>query len=114
VGRAPEEAFASVEYIMRDVEYGWILRYLHSTGASAFFVVVYLHMFRGLLYGSYQKPRELVWLFGMLIYLALMASRSATCSIASTRLCPTTRIPKSAEVGILAPLPGGCASRLCP
>ncbi|WP_060479580.1 MULTISPECIES: cytochrome b [Pseudomonas] len=68
-----EEAFASVEYIMRDVEYGWILRYMHSTGASAFFIVVYLHMFRGLLYGSYQKPRELVWLFGMLIYLALMA-----------------------------------------
>ena len=68
-----EEAFASVEYIMRDVEYGWILRYLHSTGASAFFVVVYLHMFRGLLYGSYQKPRELVWIFGMLIYLMLMA-----------------------------------------
>ncbi|MFS0828618.1 cytochrome b [Pseudomonas phoenicis] len=68
-----EEAFASVEYIMRDVEYGWILRYLHSTGASAFFIVIYLHMFRGLLYGSYQKPRELVWLFGMLIYLALMA-----------------------------------------
>ncbi|MBP2264140.1 ubiquinol-cytochrome c reductase cytochrome b subunit [Pseudomonas hunanensis] len=68
-----EEAFASVEYIMRDVEYGWILRYLHSTGASAFFIVVYLHMFRGLMYGSYQKPRELVWLFGMLIYLALMA-----------------------------------------
>lgn len=68
-----EGAFASVEYIMRDVEYGWILRYLHSTGASAFFVVVYLHMFRGLLYGSYQKPRELVWIFGMLIYLALMA-----------------------------------------
>ena len=68
-----EGAFASVEYIMRDVEYGWILRYLHSTGASAFFVVVYLHMFRGLLYGSYQKPRELVWIFGMLIYLVLMA-----------------------------------------
>ncbi|WP_207937095.1 cytochrome bc complex cytochrome b subunit [Pseudomonas sp. 51_B] len=68
-----EEAFASVEYIMRDVEYGWILRYMHSSGASAFFIVVYLHMFRGLLYGSYQKPRELVWLFGMLIYLALMA-----------------------------------------
>ncbi|MFG0382996.1 cytochrome bc complex cytochrome b subunit [Pseudomonas sp. zbq_18] len=68
-----EEAFASVEYIMRDVEYGWIIRYLHSTGASAFFVVVYLHMFRGLLYGSYQKPRELVWIFGMLIYLCLMA-----------------------------------------
>ena len=68
-----EEAFASIEYIMRDVPYGWILRYLHSTGASAFFIVVYLHMFRGLLYGSYQKPRELVWVFGMLIYLALMA-----------------------------------------
>ena len=68
-----EEAFASVEYIMRDVEYGSILRLLHSTGASAFFIVVYLHMFRGLLYGSYQKPRELVWLFGMMIYLALMA-----------------------------------------
>jgi len=68
-----EEAFASVEYIMRDVEYGWIIRYLHSTGASAFFVVVYLHMFRGILYGSYQKPRELVWIFGMMIYLALMA-----------------------------------------
>jgi ubiquinol-cytochrome c reductase cytochrome b subunit len=68
-----EEAFASVEYIMRDVDYGWIIRYLHSTGASAFFVVVYMHMFRGLLYGSYQKPRELVWLFGMLIYLMLMA-----------------------------------------
>ena len=66
-------AFASVEYIMRDVEYGSILRLLHSTGASAFFIVVYLHMFRGLLYGSYQKPRELVWVFGMLIYLALMA-----------------------------------------
>ncbi|CAN7286330.1 cytochrome bc complex cytochrome b subunit [Aquipseudomonas alcaligenes] len=68
-----EEAFASVEYIMRDVEYGAIIRYLHSTGASAFFIVVYMHMFRGLLYGSYQKPRELVWIFGMLIYLALMA-----------------------------------------
>jgi len=68
-----EEAFASVEYIMRDVDYGWILRYMHSTGASAFFLVVYLHMFRGLLYGSYQKPRELVWVFGMLIYLCLMA-----------------------------------------
>ena len=68
-----EGAFASVEYIMRDVEYGWILRYLHSTGASAFFIVVYMHMFRGLLYGSYQKPRELVWVFGMLSYLALMA-----------------------------------------
>ena len=68
-----EGAFASIEYIMRDVEYGWLLRYLHSTGASAFFVVVYLHMFRGLMYGSYRKPRELVWIFGMTIYLCLMA-----------------------------------------
>jgi len=68
-----EGAFASVEYIMRDVQWGWLIRYLHSTGASAFFAVVYLHMFRGLLYGSYRKPRELVWIFGMLIYLALMA-----------------------------------------
>lgn len=66
-------AFKSVEYIMRDVDYGWIIRYMHSTGASAFFAVVYLHMFRGLLYGSYRKPRELVWIFGMLIYVALMA-----------------------------------------
>ncbi|MCG8379628.1 MAG: cytochrome bc complex cytochrome b subunit, partial [Proteobacteria bacterium] len=66
-------AFASVEYIMRDVEYGWMLRYMHSTGASAFFLVVYLHMFRGLAYGSYQKPRELIWILGMLIYVALMA-----------------------------------------
>lgn len=68
-----EGAFDSVEYIMRDIDYGWLLRYMHSTGASAFFVVVYLHMFRGLMYGSYQKPRELVWIFGMGIYLALMA-----------------------------------------
>jgi ubiquinol-cytochrome c reductase cytochrome b subunit len=68
-----EGAFASVEYIMRDVDYGWILRYMHSTGASAFFVVVYLHMFRALLYGSYQKPRELIWIFGMLIFVVLMA-----------------------------------------
>ncbi len=68
-----EEAFASVEYIMRDVPYGWLIRYLHSTGASAFFVVVYLHMFRGLMYGSYKAPRELVWIFGMVIYVALMA-----------------------------------------
>ncbi len=68
-----EEAFASVEYIMRDVDWGWLLRYMHSTGASAFFVVVYLHMFRGLMYGSYKAPRELVWIFGMTIYLALMA-----------------------------------------
>lgn len=66
-------AFASVEYIMRDVPYGWLIRYMHSTGASAFFIVVYLHMFRGLMYGSYKQPRELIWLFGMLIYLALMA-----------------------------------------
>ena len=68
-----ERAFASVEYIMRDVELGWIIRYAHSTGASMFFVVVYLHMFRGLIYGSYKAPRELVWVFGMTIYLALMA-----------------------------------------
>ena len=68
-----ERAFASVEYIMRDVEYGWLIRYMHSTGASAFFVVVYLHMFRGLIYGSYRKPRELIWVFGCAIYLALMA-----------------------------------------
>jgi len=67
------EAFASVEYIMRDVEWGWLIRYMHSTGASLFFVVVFLHMFRGLLYGSYKKPRELVWLLGMLIFLVLMA-----------------------------------------
>jgi len=66
-------AFASVEYIMRDVPGGWLIRYMHSTGASAFFIVVYLHMFRGLLYGSYRKPRELIWVFGTLIFLALMA-----------------------------------------
>jgi ubiquinol-cytochrome c reductase cytochrome b subunit len=66
-------AFAAVEYIMRDVDWGWLIRYMHSTGASMFFVVVYLHMFRGLLYGSYRKPRELIWIFGVLIYLALMA-----------------------------------------
>ena len=66
-------AFISVEYIMRDVDWGWLIRYLHSTGASAFFIVVYLHMFRGVMYGSYQKPRELIWLFGMFIFLALMA-----------------------------------------
>ena len=66
-------AFASVEYIMRDVPWGWLIRYMHSTGASAFFVVVYLHMFRGLMYGSYRKPRELIWLFGCGIFLALMA-----------------------------------------
>jgi ubiquinol-cytochrome c reductase cytochrome b subunit len=67
------QAFASVEYIMRDVDSGWLIRYMHSTGASAFFVLVYLHMFRGLMYGSYKKPRELLWLFGMTIYLCLMA-----------------------------------------
>jgi ubiquinol-cytochrome c reductase cytochrome b subunit len=68
-----DDAFASVEYIMRDVEWGWFIRYMHSTGASAFFIVVYLHMFRGMMYGSYKKPRELLWIIGMLIYLALMA-----------------------------------------
>ena len=66
-------AFASVEYIMRDVSYGWLIRYMHSTGASAFFIVVYLHMFRGLMYGSYRRPRELIWIFGVVIYLCLMA-----------------------------------------
>jgi ubiquinol-cytochrome c reductase cytochrome b subunit len=66
-------AFDSVQYIMRDVEWGWLIRYMHSTGASLFFVVVFLHMFRGIMYGSYKKPRELVWLLGMLIFLALMA-----------------------------------------
>ncbi|WP_019895892.1 cytochrome b [Hydrogenovibrio halophilus] len=67
------EAFSSVEYIMRDVEWGWLIRYMHSTGASAFFIVVYLHMTRALLYGSYKEPRELVWLLGMLIFVVLMA-----------------------------------------
>ncbi len=67
------QAFASVEYIMRDVPWGWLIRYMHSTGASAFFVVVYLHMYRGLIYGSYRKPRELVWVFGCAIFLCLMA-----------------------------------------
>ncbi len=66
-------AFASVEYIMRDVPWGWVIRYMHSTGASAFFIIVYLHMFRGLLYGSYRRPRELVWIFGCAIFLCLMA-----------------------------------------
>ena len=69
-----ELAFASVEYIMRDVDWGWLIRYLHSTGASAFFIVVYLHMFRGLIYGSYRKPRELLWIFGVIIYLVMMAT----------------------------------------
>lgn len=68
-----EQAFASIEEIMRDVDYGWLLRYLHVVGASAFFVVIYLHIFRGLLYGSYKKPRELVWLIGMAAFLVMMA-----------------------------------------
>jgi len=67
------QAFASVEYIMREVPWGWWIRYMHSTGASFFFICVYLHMFRGMLYGSYRKPRELLWIFGMLIFLCLMA-----------------------------------------
>lgn len=67
------QAFSSVEYIMRDVEWGWLIRYMHSTGASAFFVVIYLHIFRGMMYGSYKKPRELLWLIGAFIYLVLMA-----------------------------------------
>ncbi len=68
-----EAAFNSVEYIMRDVDMGWLIRYMHSTGASFFFLTVYLHMFRGVLYGSYQKPRELIWIFGMFVYLVMMA-----------------------------------------
>ena len=68
-----DAAFASIEYIMRDVDYGWIIRYMHTTGASMFFAIVYLHMFRGLLYGSYKKPKELVWIFGATIYLVMMA-----------------------------------------
>lgn len=67
------DAFDSIEYIMRDVDWGWLIRYMHSTGASAFFIVIYFHMFRGIMYGSYQKPRELVWLIGMIIFLVLMA-----------------------------------------
>ncbi len=72
-----EDAFASVEYIMRDVEWGWLIRYMHSTGASFFFIVVYLHMFRAMLYGSYKKPRELIWIIGMLIFFVLMAEAFA-------------------------------------
>jgi len=68
-----EMAFGSVEYIMRDVSWGWLIRYMHSTGASSFFIIIYLHMFRGLMYGSYQRPRELIWLLGMVIYVGLMA-----------------------------------------
>lgn len=71
------EAFASVEYIMRDVEWGWLIRYMHSTGASFFFIIVYLHMFRGMLYGSYKKPRELIWIIGMMIFLVLFAEAFA-------------------------------------
>jgi len=67
-------AFGSVEYIMRDVQWGWLIRYMHSTGASAFFIVIYLHMFRGLIYGSYRKPRELLWIIGVIIYIAMMAT----------------------------------------
>ena len=74
---AAADAFASVEYIMRDVEWGWLIRYMHSTGASFFFIVVYLHMYRAMLYGSYKKPRELIWIIGMLIFLALMAEAFA-------------------------------------
>jgi ubiquinol-cytochrome c reductase cytochrome b subunit len=69
-----ELAFGSVEYIMRDVDWGWLIRYMHSTGSSAFFIVIYLHMFRGLMYGSYRKPRELLWIIGVVIYLAMMAT----------------------------------------
>ncbi|WP_347251520.1 cytochrome b N-terminal domain-containing protein [Legionella sp.] len=68
-----QQAFSSIEYIMRDVNYGWLLRYMHSTGASAFFIVIYLHLFKALLYGSYQKPRELIWLLGMALFVLLMA-----------------------------------------
>jgi len=71
---ASVDAFASVEYIMRDVEWGWLIRYMHSTGASFFFIIVYLHMFRAMLYGSYKKPRELIWIIGMLIFFVLMGS----------------------------------------
>jgi ubiquinol-cytochrome c reductase cytochrome b subunit len=71
---AAVDAFASIEYIMRDVEWGWLIRYMHSTGASFFFIVVYLHMFRAMLYGSYKKPRELIWIIGMLIFFVLMGS----------------------------------------
>ena len=72
-----DEAFASVEYIMRDVDWGWLIRYMHSTGSSFFFIVVYLHMFRAMLYGSYKKPRELLWIIGMMIFFVLMAEAFA-------------------------------------
>ena len=71
---AATDAFASVEYIMRDVNWGWLLRYMHSTGASFFFILVYLHMFRGLMWGSYKNPRELLWIIGVVLYLAMMAT----------------------------------------
>ena len=74
---AADEAFASVEYIMRDVQWGWMIRYMHSTGASFFFIVVYMHMFRAMLYGSYKKPRELIWIIGMMIFFVLMAEAFA-------------------------------------
>src|SRR3970040_859998 len=80
-------AFGSVEYIMRDVSGGWILRYIHSTGASAFFVVVYLHMFRALLYGSHKEPRELVWIFGVLIYFTLMGEAFFGYPLAWGQMC---------------------------
>ena len=82
------EAFASVEYIMRDVEWGWLIRYMHSTGASFFFIVVYLHMFRGLLYGSYKKPRELIWIIGMMIFFVLFAEAFAACAVTSRTSWP--------------------------
>src|SRR5271156_4476987 len=69
-----DKAFSSVEYIMRDVNYGWLIRYIHSNGASMFFLAVYIHMFRGLYYGSYKSPRELIWILGVLIYLLMMAT----------------------------------------
>jgi quinol-cytochrome oxidoreductase complex cytochrome b subunit len=107
-------AFASVEYIMRDVSWGWLIRYMHSTGASAFFVVVYLHMFRGLLYGSYRKPRELIWLFGIGIFLGRAGhrqpvlrdsrDRSRPVDLAARRLCrrrrhaePLLRLPRDCD-----------------
>ena len=95
-----KEAFDSVEYIMRSVEWGWLIRYMHSTGSSFFFIVVYLHMFRAMLYGSYKKPRELVWIVGMLIYFCLIAEafldifcRGAVCLIGPLRLLSTCSVP---------------------
>jgi ubiquinol-cytochrome c reductase cytochrome b/c1 subunit len=67
-------AFDSVEYIMRDVNYGWLLRYIHATGASMFFFAVYIHMFRGMYYGSYKEPREVLWILGVIIYLLMIAT----------------------------------------